>query len=108
MSSNNTVALVHPHHGTHFVYDRNELESHLKRGWTVRPDNWKELKRAARTPEQIAADEKKEKEEADRRAFEAWKAQREHVQESPPADAATTATEAEAPKAPKRTKTGKK
>lgn len=37
-----TIALVHPDHGTHFVYDQQELEACLKRGWKVRPDNWKQ------------------------------------------------------------------
>lgn len=42
-----TIALVHPEHGTHFVYDHGERDRHLKLGWKVRPDNWKEEKLAA-------------------------------------------------------------
>lgn len=42
-----TVALVHPDHGTHFAYDKGELERLKKAGWTVRPDDWKAQKQAA-------------------------------------------------------------
>lgn len=39
-----TIALIHPDHGTHFVYDKQELEACLKRGWKIRPDDWKKPK----------------------------------------------------------------
>lgn len=42
-----TFALVHPEHGTHFVYDTADRKRHLERGWKDRPENWKELKQEA-------------------------------------------------------------
>jgi hypothetical protein len=41
-----TIALVHPDHGTHFVYSEGAVEEYKKLGWTVRPDDWKERARA--------------------------------------------------------------
>lgn len=57
-----TTALVHPLHGTHFVYDNHDLEMCLKNGWTIRPENWKAEKRAAenaRRLEHLAAEKAK-------------------------------------------------
>lgn len=41
-----TIALVHPKHGTHFVYDKGAVEEMKKQGWSVRPDDWKEKAKA--------------------------------------------------------------
>jgi hypothetical protein len=41
-----TIALVHPDHGTHFVYDEGAVVEMKKQGWSVRPDDWKERARA--------------------------------------------------------------
>lgn len=41
-----TIALVHPKHGTHFVYSPADVEEFKTRGWAVRPDDWKERARA--------------------------------------------------------------
>lgn len=41
-----TIALVHPQHGTHFVYDKAAVEEMKKLGWSVRPDDWKEKAKA--------------------------------------------------------------
>jgi hypothetical protein len=48
------IALVHPLHGTHFVYDQDAKAEHLKLGWSVRPDNWKELKAEAERQRKVA------------------------------------------------------
>jgi hypothetical protein len=49
-----TIALVHPEHGTQFVYDFGERDRHLKLGWKVRPDNWKDLKLAEDKAKKLA------------------------------------------------------
>lgn len=41
-----TIALVHPKHGTHFVYDKGAVEEMKKQGWSVRSDDWKEKAKA--------------------------------------------------------------
>lgn len=50
-----TIALVKEGCGTHFVYDTQEMERHLKMGWQVRPENWKELKKKADDEKRHAA-----------------------------------------------------
>lgn len=62
-----TFALVHPEHGTHFVYDQQELDRHLKLGWIKRPADWKEQHYAAtreRRMESIKAEQKRLQDEA--------------------------------------------
>lgn len=50
-----TFALVHPDHGTHFVYSKDEVAAHEKLGWKIRPENWKELRQEEVRLKQIAA-----------------------------------------------------
>jgi hypothetical protein len=50
-----TIALVHPEHGTHFVYSVADVAEHKKRGWFVRPDDWKERARAENEARKRAA-----------------------------------------------------
>lgn len=50
-----TIALVHPEHGTHFVYDNEEVARHKKLGWEVRPPDWKEKHKAEVKAKQLAA-----------------------------------------------------
>jgi hypothetical protein len=40
-----TIALVHPQHGTHFIYDKGQIKDFEKQGWSVRAADWKEKKR---------------------------------------------------------------
>lgn len=50
-----TTALIHPDRGTHFVYDKGDLERCLALGWKIRPDNWKELKQAEEQARKVSA-----------------------------------------------------
>lgn len=50
-----TFALVHPEHGTHFVYNTADRKQHLERGWKDRPDDWKEKKRESDRERKLAA-----------------------------------------------------
>jgi len=50
-----TFALVHPEHGTHFVYSEEAIEEHKKLGWSLRPADWKERARAEKEEKLRAA-----------------------------------------------------